>query len=223
MTRILFTTLALCTLIGCGDVGNTPELTLSLDTAGLEQDERTDDADTVYSLLNGNFDSLDQASADRAFFPVSLRSCEAIVEGLGDRVLYVEQAMMDALDRPYRQRIYSVEEVEGRVVSRVYAMDDSLNRALTGACENDTAPVIQLKDIEERRGCEVWLSPDQDGVYRGGTEGQDCQSTLSGARYATSKVLLYEGAIESWDRGWASADEQVWGAVSGPYVFKRTK
>ena len=58
MTRILFTTLALHTLIGCGDVGNTPELTLSLDTAGLEQDERTDDADTVYSLLNGNFDSL---------------------------------------------------------------------------------------------------------------------------------------------------------------------
>ena len=60
---------------------------------------------------------------------MSLRSCEAIVEGLGERVLYVEQAMMDALDRPYRQRIYSVEEVEGRVVSRVFAMDDSLNRA----------------------------------------------------------------------------------------------
>lgn len=223
MTRILITTLALHTLTGCGDDGSTPELTLSLDTAGLEQDERIDDADIVYSLLNGDFDSSEQASVDRAFFPVSLRSCEAIVEGLGERVLYVEQAMMDGLDRPYRQRIYSVEEAEGRVVSRVFAMDDSLNRALIGACDDDTAPVIQLRDIEERKGCGVWLTADQDGVYRGGTEGQDCESSLGGARYATSKVVLYEGAIESWDQGWASADEQVWGAVSGPYIFKRSK
>ena len=43
MTRILITTLALHTLTGCGDDGSTPELTLSLDTAGLEQDERIDD------------------------------------------------------------------------------------------------------------------------------------------------------------------------------------
>ena len=48
MTRILITTLALHTLTGCGDDGSTPELTLSLDTAGLEQDERIDDADIVF-------------------------------------------------------------------------------------------------------------------------------------------------------------------------------
>jgi hypothetical protein len=42
-----------------------------------------------------------------------------------------------------------------------------------------------------------------------------------GAVYATSEVTVTPEALISWDRGFGAAGEQVWGAVTGGYVFKK--
>ena len=34
---------------------------------------------------------------------------------------------------------------------------------------------------------------------------------------------MEEEVLTSWDRGFDSNDKQVWGATSGPYVFKKRK
>lgn len=222
MSRNLITMISLQTLVACGgDAGELPDLDVALDTAGLEQE--IDHAEVVYTWLKGDFDSSDQARMDPSYFPVSLRACDATVRGLDGRILYIEQAMMDALDRPYRQRIYSVEEAEGQVMSRVFAIRDGIARQVVGACDQSNSLVLTIDDIEERRGCEVLLAPEGDEYYRGGTVGESCQSSLNGASYATSDVLLTARAIESWDQGWMASGEQAWGAMAGPYIFKRVK
>ena len=58
-------------------------------------------------------------------------------------------------------------------------------------------------------------------AFTGGTIGDGCASTLSGADHATSEVRVEADAIRSWDRGFNASGTQVWGAESGPYEFIR--
>ena len=44
-------------------------------------------------------------------------------------------------------------------------------------------------------------------------------SFLANASYATSEVVITSTMLKSWDRGFDSADHQVWGASGGPYEF----
>ena len=177
-------------------------------------------ANEVFELLQGNFDSTAQASDDPAFFEISLKMCAFELPELGSNVLYVEQAALDNVNSPYRQRIYLVENVDDRVASHVYAMETSLEVSMVGACENPEAITVSMDQIVERIGCTVWLESVADG-YEGGTEGNECTSSLSGAAFATSIVRLSETKIESWDQGWSRDGTQVWGATSGAYIFNR--
>ena len=43
--------------------------------------------------------------------------------------------------------------------------------------------------------------------------------TYERASYATSIVETTDSMILSWDQGWDSNDQQVWGAVDGAYIF----
>jgi len=47
----------------------------------------------------------------------------------------------------------------------------------------------------------------------------NCKSTLRGATYATSSVSVHADKIMSWDQGYDSSGNQVWGATAGGYVF----
>ena len=61
----------------------------------------------------------------------------------------------------------------------------------------------------------------RDDHFEGGTQGEACRSTLSGASYATSEVYLNADIVRSWDRGFNDEGEQVWGAESAAYEFIR--
>jgi len=74
----------------------------------------------------------------------------------------------------------------------------------------------------ERSGCALMLTF-ENGVFTGSTNGKDCTSQFRGASYATSEVVIKADALTSWDRGFDADDNQVWGAETGPYIFKRIK
>ncbi|HZX43659.1 MAG TPA: CpcT/CpeT family chromophore lyase, partial [Myxococcaceae bacterium] len=63
-------------------------------------------ADLTYRLLEGRFDSADQARSSPGYQAIQLVACAADVPTLGQRVLYVEQARLDAPEAPIRQRVY---------------------------------------------------------------------------------------------------------------------
>ncbi len=171
--------------------------------------------------LTGTFDSQNQANLDWSYYPVQLVMCPVAVPDLGERVLYVEQAIMDSLDQPYRQRLYVVEpdpDDPGGAISRVWELHDP--GAAVHLCDDPASLTLTAGDAFEREGCATYMTWLGDH-WEGGTRAQDCASSLSGASYATSEITIDDERLESWDRGFDAAGVQVWGAVDGPYEFDR--
>jgi len=152
---------------------------------------------------------------------VQLLGCPVDAPELGERVLYIEQAMRERSSEPYRQRLYVIEpgaDPAREAISRVYALEDPAS--FVGQCSVDTLRRVLADEAYEREGCQVMLRRDGGG-FVGETDGASCRSTLRGASYATSEVSLQEERIDSWDRGYDAAGRQVWGATEGPYRFER--
>lgn len=195
-------------------------LLVGLPAAGTEPPSRVEE---VAALLTGTFDSSAQSGSDpegyRAVRLVAVR-VPASRLGAGAPVLYVEQALLESPDRPYRQRFYRIEETaDGGVVSRVFEPKEPI--AVSGKWRDPSDLALYgAGDVMERLGCAVRLMRTDDG-WRGSTEGKGCPSALAGARWATSEVTLRPGRMESWDRGYDVNGRQVWGARNGPYVFER--
>lgn len=146
--------------------------------------------------------------------------------------LYVEQAVIQAADRPYRQRVYHVHRASdtGELRSDVYTLPGASPLAFAGAWATPDASFADLTpaDLDLRDGCSILLQADMvltpDGPrpgFVGATTGRGCASTLGGASYATSEVVLTDDRLVSWDRGFNDAGEQVWGATEGGYIFIR--
>ena len=133
----------------------------------------------------------------------------------------VEQAAADELDRPYRQRIYRLSQIgPNRYQSEVFELpNDPLRYAgawRTPAIFTTFGPT----ELTKREGCAIRLTAGED-VYIGRTEERSCPSTLRGASWATSEVILQEQQLTSWDRGWDDAGNQVWGATEQGYRFEK--
>jgi hypothetical protein len=179
------------------------------------------DVEAVVERMIGHFTSAAQAKADREYFAVELRMVRIWPERAGEHWLYVEQAMAEAIDKPYRQRIYRVLAADGgKVESRVYELPDP--KSAIGAWKKDR-PLADLKpeELRKKKGCSIWLTKQPDGTWKGSTDGQGCGSELRGAKYATSEVVIVKDGLDTWDRGFNAAGKQVWGAVKGPYRFRR--
>ncbi len=178
-------------------------------------------ADVTYRLLEGRFDSADQARSSPGYQAMQLVACPADVPALGPRVLYVEQARLDALAAPIRQRVYALEPgepIESAAVSRVFELENP--RSAVGACGRSTPPRFARDELVERVGCAVALRA-EGRVLRGATSGRGCPSTQGGATYATSEVMLDDVGLRFWERGFDPTGAQRWGNDAVPYVFVR--
>ena len=185
-------------------------------------DVATETAERLALWLEGDYDSQDQEDRDYSYYAISLRMCRVDLPALGDRVLYVEQALMDAQDAPYRQRLYRVEPIDDTTaVSEVWqAKRVPTETELVGLCDNPEAFDFRKAAFEERPGCGVIMTWDGE-TFSGGTNEDDCESDLNGATYATAEVTLSPDLLTSWDRGYTAEGIQVWGAEDGAYEFVR--
>ena len=129
----------------------------SLPAAGSEPPSRVEE---VAALLTGTFDSSVQAASD----PEGFRTVRIVAVrvpasrlGSGAPVLYVEQALLESPDRPYRQRFYRIEETaDGGVVSRVFEPKEPV--AVSGKWRDPSDLALYgAGDVVERLGCAVRL------------------------------------------------------------------
>jgi hypothetical protein len=173
----------------------------------------------AFRWLLGRFDSRTQSLTNPQYFAIEVQACRVSAQALGARVLYLEQSRIGMA--PYRQRVYVV-EAEGtagtEAVSRVFELNDPTR--FVGACADPSNTTVSADDLIERAGCAVHLTWQNDR-FTGTTRGRECESTLMGASYATSEVELRADGFTSWDRGFNTAGQQVWGATAGPYRFVR--
>ena len=186
-----------------------------------EQSPEAGGCEMLVDLMTGSFSSAEQAAADTAYYDIRLEMVRIWPERSDAHWMYIEQAVANHTDAPYRQRVYRVTEVEPDLYrSEVFALptpEDFAGEWLSKDPLRDLTP----DDLIPREGCAVYLRREECGEYVGSTIGQGCASTLSGAAYATSEVMVGPGRIESWDRGFDAEGKQVWGAEKGAYVFLR--
>lgn len=173
------------------------------------------------SFMTGTFSSAQQARGDQNFRDVTLNVARLWSDRLDGPWLYVEQALTDAPDHPYRQRIFHLSPgSDGSVVCRVFDLPDPI--AATGAWK-DPARLAKLNPdaLTFRDGCDLVLRPQPDGSFKGGTEGKACHSTLPGVAYATNVTTISAKETITWERGYNASDTQIWGSLHGGYIFKR--
>jgi hypothetical protein len=173
--------------------------------------------------MSGSFNSALQAKNDSDYYEIHLHM-QPIWENTKDGFwLYVEQAMSNALSKPYRQRIYHVSiKNDSTIVSKVYEIKSPLRFA--GAFNNtELLRELTIDSLDERQGCAIDLHWRNNNTFVGSTNQQDCASSLRGANYATSEVVISNSMMVSWDRGWDTNHKQVWGAVKAGYQFVKQR
>ena len=173
----------------------------------------------LFALMQGSFNSEIQAEVDSTHYNISLHMYP-IWENKG-HFLYVEQALTSTPKKPYRQRIYEVKrDSDSTFSSAIYKLDvDSL---WIGKWKNPKAfDSISLNNIALKEGCEVILKRIAPNQFIGKTGDDTCISTMRGASYARSEVEILEDKIISWDRGFDSNGNYVWGAEKAGYIFNK--
>lgn len=198
---------------------------VTLCTLGLAPSMRAsadDDLDTLALWLTGSFSSERQAKFDSSYYHVELhmnRIWRPRTDGIW---MIVEQAMATSPQAPYRQRVYRIRRVEENMIEiEIYVWKDP-KRVIGAWMDSTIVAEMTPTDLTQRRGCEVYLQRDEFKFF-GSTHGTACSSDIRGASYATSEVNIADKILTSWDRGYTTDGQQVWGATKGPYYFLRQK
>jgi hypothetical protein len=93
------------------------------------------DLDLLRNYMSGSFTSEQQSKNDSDFFDIHLQMKPIWEERKDGFWLYVEQAIVSALEKPYRQRIYHVNLLnDTTIISEVFEMKSPMRFA--GAYKN---------------------------------------------------------------------------------------
>lgn len=175
----------------------------------------------LMNTMSGEFSSQEQAEEDSLFYNINLVMHPIWESDQSAKWLYVEQAVTRLIDKPYRQRVYKLsKQADGSIASSVFELPNP-SRFIHGWTQADLFKQITPDSLISRQGCAVYLRKDKNNCYSGSTKDKECLSSLRGASYATSKVDICPDQIISWDQGWNAEDQQVWGAETKGYIFKR--
>ena len=184
--------------------------------------QRTRAMEALAVAMEGSYTSAEQSKSDTSYMEIELEMVRIWGKRKDGAWFYVEQAAADTKDRPYRQRVYHVQEVNDSTFTNDILTIKS-GEALYGAYKDPVKlDALRADSLNVLEGCTMRLQR-RGNVYVGGTNGRDCANSRNGATYATSEVSLFSNRMVSWDRGFNDAGKQVWGAEKGGYVFFKRK
>lgn len=220
---VLFLGAGLLPAPGCGPIVLPHTPTEQEQAAADESAGRRADVHTVADWFTGSFTNEAQAAGDHSYADVRMHTARIWEERQDGIWLYVEQALVTALDRPYRQRVYRFfVQPNGLVVSEIFALPGPSPLKYAGWWRRPGAfEDLSPKSLLKRDGCEVVLKKVTETRWSGGTVGGGCGSDRPGVASITSEVEVGPDGIRSLDRGFDKTGKQVGGPTSGPYEFVR--
>lgn len=175
--------------------------------------------DKLLEFMSGSFTSEQQAKEDSTYLHITLDMVPVFPRSEEGRWLYVEQAAAVRPEKPYRQRLYHLQQLDDSTfASTIYALKEPDEYVGASTAPGKLFGMDIGKVAKEVVGCAVTLKLRKD-QFIGSTNEKDCANVWSGASYATSSVEIANAKLLSWDQGWNDMGEQVWGAENGPYVF----
>jgi hypothetical protein len=179
------------------------------------------DLNLLINWMEGSFNSEEQSQNDPDYFNISLEMKKIWNDRKDGYWLYVEQAASQTKDKPYRQRIYHLFLEKGAIISEIYSIPEE-SKYVGGYKNPQLFDNLSPDSLSARTGCAVIIQRFDENTFIGSTVKKNCTSNLRGASYATTEVKITKDSMISWDRGFNDKDEQVWGAVKGGYIFKKS-
>ncbi len=179
----------------------------------------------VVSHLDGAMDTSAQAKANPNAPNVRITTCKVKVQDAGvlnnpDAVfLYQEQALSQKLSSPYRQRFLRIAPTRDNLKVESAAFKPPTPKNWIGLCAKpEAARIVQRQDIGETN-CSVFLQRTGKN-YIGETATAGCPSNYKGAVRITNRIVLHQTGMDTLDRGFDAAGNQIWGAKEAPYQFR---
>lgn len=192
----------------------------SCKSAAYKEKETDENLKELVSIMQGHYSSEAHSIEDKSYYNISLRMTPIWKEK--GNYLFVEQAMFDKQDKPYRVRVYKVSQRGDEFVSEIYTLKNE--KDWIGKWANpEVYNQLSETDIELKQGCEVVLKRVEKNKFSGSTGDKTCPSELRGASFANSIVTVTKDGIVSWDQGFDKDGKQVWGAEKGGYKFVKIK
>jgi hypothetical protein len=178
--------------------------------------------DRFADLLTGAFSNEDQARKDTSYPHVWIHIVPLWeTEGSG-RWLYVEEAVAERLFHPYRQRVYQILDRSDTTVELVVYAIGGAQRFVGAWKQPGLLKTLDRDSLFLRNGCSMVFHPRESMTFVGRTMGKGCSSSLQGASYVTSELVLAQDSMVLWNRGYTAAGEQAWGSRKGGFVFRKT-
>ncbi|WP_199329359.1 chromophore lyase CpcT/CpeT [Coleofasciculus sp. FACHB-1120] len=180
----------------------------------------------VVSHLVGVMDTSAQAQAKPKAPNVRMTTCKVSVADTKKNpqtvFLYQEQAMSENLAKPYRQRFLKIAPTTDNQSIESQSFKPPTPEAFIGLCSQPEAKrVVRLSDVGSAK-CSVFLKRDGDH-YIGETPEAGCPSDYKGAVKVTNRIVLHSTGMDTLDRAFDAAGNQVWGSKGEPYQFRWVK
>lgn len=178
----------------------------------------------VATLLEGRMDTSVQA-AEKAQAPsVRMTTCRIqVTDATADPAaifLYQEQALTNNLAKPYRQRFLQISPNPSTQSVRSLSFRPATATAFAGWCNKPLAErTLKLSDLGTYV-CSVFLKP-SGNTYIGNTPNDGCPANYRGAVRITNRIELTPTGMNTWDRGFDANGNQVWGAKTESYQYRR--
>ncbi len=183
----------------------------------------------VASYLTGVMDTSAQAAAHPGAPSVRMTACVVTVVNAQDITqrspsifLYQEQAMTDNLKQPYRQRFLQISpSADGQKVESATFIPPK-PKAWTNFCKKpESERRVTVAEIGDYR-CSVFLER-AGSQYIGQTAPEGCPVNYRGAVTVTNTVILDADSMDTMDRGYDQDGNQLWGAQTQPYQYRRVE
>jgi hypothetical protein len=195
-------------------------LFLSCKSSQNQTPKNSSELNELVSIMQGHYSSEIQSKEDKEYYNISLRMTP-IWKNKGN-YLFVEQAMFDKQDKPYRVRVYKVHQDGENFISEIFTIKNEKDWIGKWANPKEYDKLTEA-DIELKQGCQVTLKREAKNKFSGATGDKTCPSELRGASFANSIVTVTKDGIISWDQGFDKEGKQVWGATKGGYHFIKMK
>ncbi|MGF1576214.1 MAG: chromophore lyase CpcT/CpeT [Cyanophyceae cyanobacterium] len=183
-----------------------------------------DDLTRLAHYLAGDFSNQEQAWENPPLY-AQIQVCYAplpwaILDTYG---FYVEQAYSGHLQDPYRTAVVALALDEQGLIIRNYR--PLAPERWQGSPRQDPSRLAAMRaeDMGPLPGCDVQVFC-QDGVFGGETQpGRHCRVVRQGQpSYLHTTVEISPEQLVTHDRGFdPETHEQVWGALAGPFVFRK--
>ncbi|MEG3436572.1 chromophore lyase CpcT/CpeT [Pannus brasiliensis CCIBt3594] len=175
----------------------------------------------VVNYLAGEMNTTAQARENPKIAEVQMTTCEVSFPNSESSVyLYQEQALLNKLNQPYRQRFLEIKPGtdDRSIESKSYKPRNAGN--FINFCKRSlTERQVRPSDLGEYV-CTVILTPIEGG-YKGETPPAGCPATARGAVRITNTIILRPDGMDTSDRGYDANGRQVWGAGENFYQFRR--